>query len=95
MILIYADGSSGQIALSSQLIEGFQAEARTYNIVDHWVEVDGGGNDTVAVFDADEICRMKGYRMALPIEQNEYTKSKRKSGKLTEKAVGTSDGKGD
>lgn len=87
MILLYADGISGQIGMQPATIEGRSAPARVYDIRDHWVEVDGTGIDEVAQHDAAEIASMNGFRLALPIEQAEYQKAKRKSGKLTEKTV--------
>ncbi|SRR5216683_6438104 len=85
MILIYANGISGQIGMQPTIAEGRQAPARVYDIVNHWVEVDGTGINEVAQQDAEEICRLPGYRLALPIEQTEYQKAKRKSSRLVEK----------
>lgn len=83
-ILVYCDHESGQVALPAALIEGRQKDVRTYEVVQHLVDVHGEGDEVIAAHDAAHICKLSNYRLATPTEQREYVKAKRKTGDLTE-----------
>ncbi len=83
MILLYHDDTtSGMIATSSAKVAGEAHKPRRYHHNGHFVEIDGPAH--VVEHDAREICKIPGYRLATPEEQNEYTASKKKKGALRE-----------
>ncbi len=83
MILVYSEGATGSVALQPGLIEGLEAPARTYPIVDHVVAVEAW-HPVITAADAEEICRLTGFRLATPDEQDAYTGAKRKKNMLKE-----------
>lgn len=83
MILLYHDDTTdGMIATSSAKVAGEAHKPRHYRHNGHFVEIDGP--DHVVAHDAEEICKIPGYRLATPEEQETYTASKRKATSLKE-----------
>lgn len=90
MILLICEYASGSIALDATRIDGLEVANRYYEITDHFVEVDGGGNDTVAQHDAEILTAMVGYRLATPKEQKSYAQAKAQVGQVVEDVPGNS-----
>lgn len=83
MILLYSEHDHGEAALPASLIEGFEARARRYRLVDHLMVVDGGGTDqpgadAIARADAGELLA-HGYRLATSAEQDAYHAARRRA----------------
>lgn len=93
MILLRASGTTGQVALQMEEVEGLPAPARSYDIVDGWLAVDAS-HDLITAHDAQHICAMPGFRLATPDEQNEYSGKSRKSRSVKESAPTTTDSGG-
>jgi len=73
MILIHSDNASGTVTVPGGLIEGeHRPHARVYQVEAHFVQVDGRGDSSLAAHDAREVCKIAGYRLATPAEQNAY-----------------------
>ena len=81
-ILIKCERATGQVALSSKLLEGNHTPERTYDIVDGFVSVDG--DPIVVNHDANEILAMDGFSLASPAEQEAATSTKRKAKSVKE-----------
>lgn len=83
MILIYHDDTTdGMIATSSAKVAGEAHKPRHYRHNGHYVEIDGPAH--VVAHDAEEICKIPGYRLATPAETDSYMASKKKKGALRE-----------
>lgn len=78
-VLLYheEDKGNGQVALSEGHIAGEHTPARVRQHKGHFLEVDGPAH--VIQHDVEEILKLPGYRLATPEEQEEHTKSERKS----------------
>lgn len=84
MILLYHEGTTvGMIATSDAKVAGESYGARRYEHSGHFVEIDGP--EHVVAHDASEICKIKGYRLASPEEQDSYASTKKKSRSIKEK----------
>ena len=83
MILLYHDDTTdGMIATSSDKVAGEAHKPRRYHHNGHFVEIDGPAH--VVAHDAEEICKIPGYRLATPKEQADYQAQKRKATQITE-----------
>ncbi len=82
MILLFHETTThGMIATSAKL--GNESHApRRYQHTGHFVEIDGPAH--VVAHDAEEICKIPGYRLATPAEQEAYAASKKKKGSVRE-----------
>lgn len=84
MILLYHEATDGTITTSSKLVAGEAIEPRRYQHNGHFVEIDGP--DHVVAHDADDICKIPGYRLATPEECDSYYAGKRKAQSVSETA---------
>lgn len=84
MILLYHETTTiGMIATSHAKVAGESFGARRYEHNGHFVEIDGP--EHVVAHDAEEICKIPGYRLASPDEQDAYTTNKKKARSVREK----------
>ena len=60
------------------------APPRYYQAKGHYLELEGPGH--VISYDAEEICKIPGWRLATTQEQNAYMAAKRKAARLEEAA---------
>jgi hypothetical protein len=87
MILLYHEATTvGMIATNDAKVAGESFGARRYEHNGHFVEIDGP--EHVVAHDANEICKIPGYRLASPEETDAYMASKKKATSIKE-------GKGD
>lgn len=83
MILLYHEAATeGMIATPSHPVAGDHLPPRTYMHKGHFIEIDGPTH--VVAHDAEEICKIPGYRLATPEEQSDYMASKRKGQSISE-----------
>jgi hypothetical protein len=93
MILLYHDDTTdGMIATSAAKVAGEAHTPRHYRHNGHFVEIDGH-LDHVLAHDAEEICKIPGYRLATPKEQADYQAQKRKATQITEDDNNADEGK--
>lgn len=86
MILLYHDETTvGMIATNDARVAGESFGARRYEHNGHFVEIDGP--EIVVAHDADEICKIPGYRLATAIELDNYCATKKKSKSIRETAA--------
>lgn len=83
MILLYHDGTNAKIATSARLGRE-QHPPRHYQAEGHFLALDGPGH--IIAHDAEEICKIPGYRLATPQEQDAYHASKRQASAIHEAA---------
>lgn len=84
MFLLYHEtATDGEIATSEAKVAGEHHPARRYKHNGHFVEIDGP--DHLVEHDANDICKIAGYRLATPQEQEIYLKQKRKANRLAER----------
>ncbi len=82
-ILLYHDTTThGMIATSAAPIAGTPYPARRYQHDGHYVVLEGPA--PVIAHDAEEICKIAGYRLATPAESDAYYHARRRSETLTE-----------
>lgn len=85
MILLYCANTPGQVAFPYRRVDGRDAPACQYDIIDHLVAIDAG-DDIVTAHDAEELCRHHGFRLATPAEQDAYHASQRGASAIHEVA---------
>ncbi|SRR5579884_4124708 len=83
MILIYCEGTNGQVALPETLVNGNPRPVRRYDIADHYIAVEAAQDD-LAWHDARALLALPGFRLATPEEQSAYTASQQKKGAVQE-----------
>jgi hypothetical protein len=82
-ILLYHDATThGMIATSSAPIAGTPYPPRRYQHDGHYIVLEGPA--PVIAHDAEEICKIAGYRLATPAESDAYYQTRRAQGTLTE-----------
>ncbi len=83
MILLYHETiTRGNIATSESKVVGEHHEARHYSHNGNFVEIDG--DEHVVAHDAEDICKIPGYRLATPKETETYLANRRSAGKVHE-----------
>jgi hypothetical protein len=88
MILLRHDTcTDGMIATSAAPIDGTPYPARYYQHNGHFVVLEGPAH--VIAHDAEEICKIAGYRLATPAESDAYHRARRGETALTEEATST------
>jgi hypothetical protein len=85
MILLYHETGGGSIATSSHPVAGEHHLPRRYQHTGHFVELDGPPH--IVAHDAEEICKIEGYRMATSEELSSYLEKKRGTGKIHEEVA--------
>jgi len=92
MILLKCAGSSGQVAFAAATIDGHDAPARSYDVIDGFLAIDH--EDTyIATHDANELCSgaHPAFRLATADEQDAYAAKQKKTKNLREKAQPTTE----
>jgi hypothetical protein len=81
MILLFHEGMDSKISTPARLGRELHSP-RHYQAEGHFLALDGPGH--IIAHDADEICKIPGYRLATPVEQDAYHASKRKASAIHE-----------
>lgn len=84
MILLFHEGTDSKISTPARLGRELHPP-RHYQAEGHILVLDGPGH--IIAHDAEEICKIPGYRMATPQEQDVYHGRMRQSSALHEAAV--------
>ena len=82
ILLVHEHDGSGTVALASKYIIGEHVPERLYSKEGSYLALDGPPH--IIEHDAEEICKIPGWRLATPEEQNAYTKGQKKAGKVQE-----------
>lgn len=86
MILLYHEtANAGSIATPARLGREHHAP-RHYQHEGHFIVLNGPIH--VITYDAEEICKVPGYRLATPYEQEQYASMQKQSGTLQETISG-------
>lgn len=82
MILLYHETTTSGTLATPARVGNESHPPRRYKHTGHFVEIDGPAH--VVAHDAEEICKIAGYRLATPDEQDAYAASKKKKGSVRE-----------
>jgi hypothetical protein len=87
-ILLFHSGIDAQLDTPARLgRERFPS--RHYQAEGHFLLLEGA--PFIIHQDAEDICKIPGWRLATPAEQNDYARSKKKAGLIVEEAQGAED----
>lgn len=82
ILLYHATATHGMIATNSDKIGGTPYPPRRYQHDGHYVVLNGEAH--VIAHDAEEICKISGYRLATPAESDAYYRAQRGETTLSE-----------